>query len=140
MKWNNIKETKPSEYKCYVVRIEGKDGFYGCLYAPKEGSFSCAYSDRITHWAERHEFNKAFETMKRPSNETLIRNFLNEYSGEELAKRFAEFFNDDEMKEILLEKMSESSKQALADDEWDDYCFKADCEREDRLWRSGYYS
>ena len=140
MKWNNIKEKKPSEFKSYVVRIDGKDGFYGCLYAPKEGSFSCVYSDRITHWAEKHEFNKAFEMMKRPSNEELVRQYLDEYTGNGLAEIFVDLFTDDEMKQILMEKMSEASFKGIADDEWDDICFKKDCEREDRLWRSGYYS
>lgn len=147
MKWNEYPNTKPQNEGYYVVRFDKKVcGYrYGfCCFGlcPNgEYKFSFGVSDvSITHWGDNAEFEETRVMLKRPSNETLIRNFLNEYSGEELAKRFAEFFTDEEMKEILFENMSEASKQGLADDEWDDYCFAKDCEREDRLWRSGYYS
>ena len=147
MKWNKYPETIPEKSGFYVVRFVDKvRGYqYGCRYITlKDGvknEFDKGYGDTtITHWGEVEEFRESAKMMKRPSDEKLVRQYLDEYTGKGLAEIFVDLFSDEEMKEILIEKMSKSDFRAIAEDSWDDACFVSDCEREDRLWRSGYYS
>ena len=147
MKWNKYLDTKPEKEGFYTVRFDEKvRGYqYGTrsfnLCPDGEYKFSKGVGDtNITHWADYTEFQESALMLKRPSNVELVRQYLDEYTGVGLGEIFVDLFTDDEMKQILMEKMSDASFQGIADDEWDDICFKADCEREDRLWRSGYYS
>lgn len=147
MKWNEYPNAKPEKEGFYVVRFKDEvNGFrYGYrsfnLCPDGEYKFSKGVGDtNITHWADYTEFQESALMLKRPSNVELVRQYLDEYTGVGLGEIFVDLFTDDEMKQILMEKMSDASFQGIADDEWDDICFKADCEREDRLWRSGYYS
>lgn len=148
MKWNEYPNTKPEKEGLYIVRFDEKvRGYrYGfrsyILVCPNgEYKFSKGVGDaNITHWADYTEFQESALMLKRPSNYELVRQYLDEYTGVGLGEIFVDLFTDDEMKQILMEKMSDASFQGIADDEWDDICFKADCEREDNLWRSGYYS
>ena len=147
MKWNEFPNTKPEKEGLYVVRFTEKVrgyryGFRSFNICPDgQTKFSKGVDDApITHWAHYADFQESSVMLKRPTNFELVKKFLDVRSGEELGKLFAELFSDDEMKEILIEKMSNATAQGIADDEWDDYCFERDCEREDELFRMGHYA
>lgn len=147
MKWNKYPETTPELNGYYVVRFadEVRGSRYGFRFYEKQRSgvtdFTKGDTDTtVTHWGIIEEFRESAKMMKRPSDEKLVRQYLDEYTGKGLAEIFVDLFSDEEMKEILIEKMSKSDFQSIAEDSWDDACFVHDCEREDRLWRSGYYS
>lgn len=60
--------------------------------------------------------------MKRPSDIDLVRAYLDEYSALGLADIFQDLFTEEEMKEILLEKMSNATMRGLADEQWETVC------------------
>ena len=146
MKWNKYPETSPELNGYYVVRFadEVRGCRYGFRFYEKQRSgvtdFTKGDTDTtVTHWGIIEEFKTSAKTMKRPSDEKLVRQYLDGCTGADLAEIFVELFSVEDVKEILIKNMSESDYQAIADDEWDDYCFTNDCEREDQLWESGSY-
>ena len=148
MKWNKYPDVKPEENKLYVVRFANKantPGYLGYSYCGfwlsfSSGEYKFPNDKEVTHFGEISDFRKAKEMMKRPCSAELVSNVLNRKSAEELGAFFAELFTEDEMKEIILEKMSHSTFEGIADDEWDDICFEEDCRIENELWASGYYT
>ena len=147
MKWNEYPNTKPEKEGLYIVRFDEKvRGYrYGFrsynLCSDGEYKFSKGVGDtNITHWANYTDFQESALMLKRPSNYELVRHYLDEYTGNGLGEVFADLFTDEEMKQIIIEKMSNAQAQGIADDEWDDYCFEQDCKREDELFRIGHYA
>lgn len=65
--------------------------------------------------------------MKRPSDEILVKQALDEFSGTSLSDLFADLFTNEEMRQILIENMSGSQLRGWAQEEWD-----ALCEQEER--------
>lgn len=148
MKWNEYPATKPEKEGFYVVKFDRKvNGFgYGYRSFSKcpdgEFRFTATIDDSnatLTHWGQECDFEESFEMLKRPSNYELVRHYLDQYTGKGLGDVFADLFTDEEMKQIIIEKMTNAQVQGIADDEWDDYCFVEDCRREDELWRIGHY-
>lgn len=146
MKWNEYPATRPTKEGFYVVKFDRKVNGFGYGYRPSkkctDGGFRFSVSanrENVTHWGNEIDFEESFEMLKRPSNFELVRQYLDQYTGQGLGEVFADLFTDEEMKQILIEKMSNAQVQGIADDEWDDYCFTQDCKREDELWRIGHY-
>lgn len=145
MKWNEYPAMKPTKEGFYVVKFDRKVNGFGYGYRSfrkcPDGEFRFSVDSAIvTHWGDEIDFEESFEMLKRPSNFELVRAYLDQYTGQGLSDIFADLFTDEEMKQILIEKMSNAQVQGIADDEWSDYCFAEDCRREDELWRIGHYS
>ena len=75
--------------------------------------------------------------MKRPSDEALVRNLL---ENTDVLQFMADMWSNDELIEIAMNAMTERQMKNVADDEWDDICYEADLEAERRAWENGRYS
>ena len=151
MKWNKYPETTPEVNGLYVVRFAEKVRGYSYGYrfydaiCGGEQKFHIGNKDStITYWGSIEEFSESRTTLPRPSDDTLVQGYFDKYTGDEIAEQFGEEFEDKDLsdadkKELLLARFGEGGKVAIAEDEWYDYCFEKDCEREDQLWESGSY-
>lgn len=145
MKWNKYPETSPDVSGLYVVRFAEKVRGYSYGYRFYNEKFRTNGKDStIAYWGSIEEFSESRTTLHRPSDNTLLQGYFEKYTGDEIAEQFGEEFedkdlSDTEKKEILLARFGVGGKVAIAEDEWYDYCFEKDCEREDQLWESGSY-